>query len=75
MDKQDLNLASCSASLIGTQVERQTIHLTHQPPDKSNNSQLKITHFGIEEETNFDESEFESKLKHYFDIEIWKDSC
>ncbi|VXB96587.1 arylamine N-acetyltransferase family protein [Maribacter litoralis] len=35
-----------------------------------NNSQLKITHLENEEEINFDEREFESKLKHYFDIEI-----
>jgi N-hydroxyarylamine O-acetyltransferase len=35
-----------------------------------NNAQLKITRYGIEEEINFDENEFESKLKQYFDIEI-----
>lgn len=40
-----------------------------------NNSQLKITRLGIEEEINFDENEFESKLKQYFDIEIRKGSC
>ncbi|MGS0526364.1 arylamine N-acetyltransferase family protein [Zobellia nedashkovskayae] len=39
-----------------------------------NNSQLKITKAGIEEEIRFKESEFETKLKHYFDIEIRKDS-
>ena len=39
-----------------------------------NNSQLKITKAGIEEEVKFDESEFETKLKHYFDIVIKKDS-
>lgn len=40
-----------------------------------NNSQLKITRLGIENEINFEENEFESKLKHYFDIEIRKGSC
>lgn len=35
-----------------------------------NNSQLKITHLENEEEINFDEREFESKLKHYFNIDI-----
>ena len=35
-----------------------------------NNSQLKITHLENEEEINFDEREFESKLKHYFKIDI-----
>lgn len=35
-----------------------------------NNSQLKITHIENEEEINFDEREFESKLKHYFNIDI-----
>lgn len=36
-----------------------------------NNSQLKITSPGIEEEINFDENEFESKLKQYFDIQMY----
>lgn len=35
-----------------------------------NNSQLKITHSGIENIENFEESEFENKLKQYFVIEI-----
>lgn len=35
-----------------------------------NNSQLKITRSGIEEEINFEENKFETKLKEYFDIEI-----
>lgn len=35
-----------------------------------NNSQLKITRFGIEEQINFDENNFEAKLKHYFGIEL-----
>ena len=39
------------------------------------NSQLKITRLEIEEEINFEENQFESKLKQYFDIEIGKGSC
>lgn len=35
-----------------------------------NNSLLKITRFGIEEEIEFNESEFEEKLEQYFDIEL-----
>ncbi len=35
-----------------------------------NNSLLKITRFGIEEEIEFHESEFEEKLEQYFDIEL-----
>lgn len=35
-----------------------------------NNSLLKITRFGIEEEIEFNESEFEERLKQYFDIEL-----
>jgi len=35
-----------------------------------NNSQLKITRSGIEEEIEFEENEFEIKLKQYFSIEI-----
>ncbi|PKG41555.1 arylamine N-acetyltransferase family protein [Psychroflexus sp. MES1-P1E] len=39
-----------------------------------NNSQLKYTRLGIEEEIEFKENEFETKLKQYFDIEIEKGS-
>ncbi|AXP80283.1 Arylamine N-acetyltransferase [Mariniflexile rhizosphaerae] len=35
-----------------------------------NNSLLKITRFGIEEEIEFNESEFEEKLGQYFDIKL-----
>lgn len=38
------------------------------------NSQLKITRSGIAEEINFEENEFETKLKQYFNIEIEKGS-
>ncbi len=34
------------------------------------NTQLKITLSGIEKEVNFEESEFENRLKQYFDIDI-----
>ncbi|WP_430411605.1 arylamine N-acetyltransferase family protein [Kordia sp.] len=35
-----------------------------------NNSQLKTTHLGIETVIDFDENEFNTKLKQYFDIKI-----
>jgi len=35
-----------------------------------NNSRLKITKVGVEQEIKFGENEFETKLKHYFDIEM-----
>jgi N-hydroxyarylamine O-acetyltransferase len=40
-----------------------------------NNSQLKITSSGIEEEIEFEENEFEDRLKQLFNIEIVKGSC
>lgn len=40
-----------------------------------NNSQLKITRLENEKEINFNENQFEAKLKEYFDIEIEKGSC
>lgn len=40
-----------------------------------NNSQLKISRLGIEDVIKFEESEFETKLKEYFKIEIGKGSC
>lgn len=35
-----------------------------------NNLLMKITRFEIEEKIEFNESEFEEKLKQYFDIEL-----
>ncbi|CAM3577358.1 arylamine N-acetyltransferase family protein [Zobellia roscoffensis] len=35
-----------------------------------NNSQLKITRMGVEEQVDFEENEFDAKLKQHFDIEI-----
>jgi N-hydroxyarylamine O-acetyltransferase len=40
-----------------------------------NNSQLKITRLGIEQEINLDENEFETMLKQYFNIEIGEGCC
>jgi len=39
------------------------------------NSQLKTSRMDIEEEINFEQDQFEVKLKQYFDIEIGKSSC
>ena len=40
-----------------------------------NNSQLKITRLGIETVIDFDENEFDAKLKQYFDLKIKNGSC